>query len=188
MKPIQDYEGLYSISPVGQVWSHRSSRFLSQSKGEGLYVRVNLCKEGCKTFYVHRLVLETFIGPPPPGKPYALHYDGDPENNHLSNLRWGSPSENTHDKVRHGRVTKPGARPWCKRGHEQGVENTYKMGDYRTCKKCVDSRRKRDREAGLSDQDRRHGTHNGYSNWACRCSECSQAERKYNQDNKRRGK
>jgi hypothetical protein len=50
---------------------------------------------------VHRLVIESFKGPCPPGL-QCLHYDGDRTNNRLDNLRWGTPAENQADRVRHG--------------------------------------------------------------------------------------
>ena len=56
-------------------------------------------KEG---HWVHRLVLRTFVGEPIPGD-VARHIDGNPENNRLENLAWGTPAENNRDMVRHGR-------------------------------------------------------------------------------------
>ncbi|MGD2065648.1 MAG: HNH endonuclease signature motif containing protein [Candidatus Bathyarchaeota archaeon] len=50
---------------------------------------------------VHRLVLETFVGPCPKGME-CRHLDGNPSNNNLDNLKWGTKSENTYDAVRHG--------------------------------------------------------------------------------------
>jgi hypothetical protein len=53
------------------------------------------------TRMVHTLVLEAFVGPRPPGKE-ACHGNGQPGDNRLSNLRWGTRSENIADAVRHG--------------------------------------------------------------------------------------
>lgn len=52
---------------------------------------------------VHRLVLESFVGPCPPGME-ACHWDGDPGNNKLTNLRWDTRKANAADMVRHGTV------------------------------------------------------------------------------------
>lgn len=54
-----------------------------------------------KTQYVHRLVLETFIGPCPTGKE-CRHLDGNPSNNSVENLQWATHSENMNDMKEHG--------------------------------------------------------------------------------------
>lgn len=54
-----------------------------------------------KRLYIHRAVLEAFVGPCPEGYE-CRHLDGNPANNHLSNLAWGTPSENMQDRRRHG--------------------------------------------------------------------------------------
>lgn len=51
---------------------------------------------------VHRLVLEAFVGPCPSGCE-GCHYDGNPANNIVSNLRWDTTKNNCLDKRRHGR-------------------------------------------------------------------------------------
>jgi hypothetical protein len=50
---------------------------------------------------VHILVLEAFVGPRPDGM-VCRHLDGNPQNNRLSNLRWGTPEENYADRRLHG--------------------------------------------------------------------------------------
>jgi HNH endonuclease len=54
-----------------------------------------------KTVTIHILVLEAFVGPRPRGLE-GCHNDGDGSNNHLSNLRWDTRSENILDRFRHG--------------------------------------------------------------------------------------
>jgi hypothetical protein len=54
-------------------------------------------------FYAHRLVLAAFIGPQPTPQHQCAHWDGNPSNNHYTNLRWATPAENSADRVRHGR-------------------------------------------------------------------------------------
>jgi len=53
------------------------------------------------TRLVHRLVLETYVGQCPEGME-CRHLDGNPQNNKLTNLCWGTHSENQHDSVQHG--------------------------------------------------------------------------------------
>lgn len=55
-------------------------------------------------FTVHRLVLETFVGLRPKGCE-ARHLNGDPADNRLRNLCWGTRAENYVDRVKHGRAT-----------------------------------------------------------------------------------
>ena len=58
------------------------------------YYQVTLCKSGNHYFkYVHRLILETFVGPCPEDME-CLHLDENKKNNNLENLKWGTHSEN----------------------------------------------------------------------------------------------
>ena len=52
---------------------------------------------------VHQLVLLTFVGPPPDGEE-VRHLDGDPTNNALSNLQYGTRTENILDVYRQGKA------------------------------------------------------------------------------------
>jgi hypothetical protein len=54
-----------------------------------------------KKYYLHREILRAFTGMAGDAL-LARHMDGEPSNNVLSNLRWGSESENQMDRVRHG--------------------------------------------------------------------------------------
>ncbi len=62
---------------------------------------------------VHILVLETFVCPRPPGME-ARHLDGDPANNALSNLQWGTRQENLDDMNRHGTMRHGSQKPMAK--------------------------------------------------------------------------
>lgn len=55
-----------------------------------------------KTVGLHRIICLAFHGDPPPGKPLALHRDGDTLNNDPSNLYWGDHRDNALDARRHG--------------------------------------------------------------------------------------
>lgn len=68
------------------------------------YKKVVLRRLGfSKKMPVHKLMLLTFKGPPPEGKPFALHKDDIKLNNSLENLYWGSKSDNMKDAYRNGR-------------------------------------------------------------------------------------
>ena len=66
------------------------------------YHSVKLCHDGqSRRVAVHKLVLTTFLGPCPDGME-CRHIDGNPANNHVDNLAWGTRSENSQDKLLHG--------------------------------------------------------------------------------------
>ena len=54
-----------------------------------------------KKRYIHQLVLEGFVGKRENGLE-TRHLDGNPANNQLSNLVWGTRQENQFDRLRHG--------------------------------------------------------------------------------------
>jgi hypothetical protein len=64
---------------------------------------VHLCRDGSVfSRFVHRLVLEAFVGPCPEGMECCHFPDSTPSNNALSNLRWDTKQSNMADKVIHG--------------------------------------------------------------------------------------
>lgn len=146
--PVVGHEGVYEISDAGRVKSlarvdargrnRLKERFLSPSEGVGGYLRVNLRKGGRQTKkLVHRLVLEAFVGPCPPGKE-CRHMDGNPKNSRVENLKWGTKSENALDRTIHG--TDPQARrTHCPRGHALVSPNLVAWAaknGRRTCLAC----------------------------------------------------
>ena len=67
------------------------------------YLQVTLCdgiRKG-KTHRVHNLVTQVFIGLRPKGL-VNRHLDGNPKNNRIENLQYGTYLENENDKKRHG--------------------------------------------------------------------------------------
>lgn len=107
--PVSGYEGRYEVSSFGYVRSLRGPRgglrdvpkILAGSNGGKGYRIVALCaKEKREYFYVHRLVMSTFVGPCPDGMEVA-HGDGIRKHNRLDNLEYKTPSENQADRVRH---------------------------------------------------------------------------------------
>lgn len=60
----------------------------------GSYMRVTI---GSRSYNVHVLVAETFIGPRPDGMQID-HIDRDGTNNHVSNLRYVTPAENVNNR------------------------------------------------------------------------------------------
>lgn len=107
---IEKYPG-YGFGSDGSVWSCWSRngfvtdewRQLSAESIKGGYLRVRLRTK--PNTYVHRqvahLILEAFVSLRPEGM-VACHYDGDVNNNAVSNLRWDTRRRNEEDKKRHG--------------------------------------------------------------------------------------
>jgi len=91
----------YQVSDKGRVRHVRRSgvRKLHSSRG---YLMFAYELDGIRfNKYVHRMVLETFVGPCPEGSE-ASHIDGDRSNNDVSNLIWESRLENMRRKKGHG--------------------------------------------------------------------------------------
>ena len=100
LKTIPNFPN-YVITKTGHIWSKFSNKYLRPCTNNG---RKQLCLWKNGKHYnrlVHRLVLETFVGSCPKGME-ACHNDGNPANNHLSNLRWGTKSDNTIDSIKQG--------------------------------------------------------------------------------------
>lgn len=108
-KPVKDFMG-YEVSNLGRIrsfwlsfgkWSkivNTEQRILKQimSSSNG-YPMVNLRRH---PVLVHRLVLEAFVGPCPPGME-SCHNDGIRTHNWLSNLRWDTQNNNYNDRRIH---------------------------------------------------------------------------------------
>jgi hypothetical protein len=112
-----------------------------QQSSQGRYLVVTLYRDGRpKSVSVHRLVLLAFVGPCPDGLE-GLHWDDDPANNRLSNLRWGTPGDNQRDCIRNGNHWKVNI-THCPRGHEYTDENTYVApgSGHRFCRACMDEK------------------------------------------------
>lgn len=80
--------------------------------------------------YIHRLVLETFVGPCPKGKECRHFPDRNPANNRLDNIQWGTPSQNAEDKRIHGTILEGEANPSAKltKSDIEKIHQKYKRG------------------------------------------------------------
>ena len=153
-RPITGYEGQYSVSDHGRVRSEdrliidtlgRSRRWTGgilkstcpQIRGVGRrYPDVALPVDGKQVkVRIHTLVAQEFIGPRPDGME-ILHADDNVNNNHVSNLRYGTHADNGGDITRN--------RPACKNGHNFTPENTYLRPDTggRQCRQCSRERQR----------------------------------------------
>lgn len=152
--PVAGYEGVYEVSDTGLVRGlSRGTLRTLKPRSSGPYPSVNLCRRGTKrSARIHNLVAHAFLGPRPAGL-QVRHLDGNPLNNSVSNLAYGTASENALDKRRHG--TDYNARKThCPHGHAYDVSNTRvrhgtREGE-RLCRACeAVGRRKRRRAKRL---------------------------------------
>lgn len=164
-RPVVGYEGHYEVSDHGRVRSlertvHRPHsgpyktvpRVLSQFINKRPeYRRVSLRQPSgaFRKYLVHVLVLEAFIGPRPEGLE-SCHYDDDPANNHVENLRWGTRRSNTLDRVRLG-THNMARKTHCDNGHELSGANVYEYKGSRRCRTCMNDATRRYREKAKSD-------------------------------------
>lgn len=103
-KPIPGWAN-YLITPRGEVYSVRSRCLLHGYTNRYGYKTVKLSPDKTfKMFRVHRLVMLTFIGPCP-SLHVVDHIDSNPSNNHLSNLRYVTFSQNTQASYDNGALT-----------------------------------------------------------------------------------
>jgi hypothetical protein len=152
-KPIPGFDN-YLASNDGTIWTQKSKggndrssdrllkapRILKTHANRSGYLCVNLDRKGIThARLVHRLILETFIGPAPHGY-HGCHYpDKTRTNNKLDNLRWDSVAENAKDKYRDKNPNSP---KMCRRCHEIKPrsefyrDNRSPLGIKSECKKC----------------------------------------------------
>lgn len=156
-RDIPGWEETYQVSDQGRVRSkdrtihYRDGRTFKQ---KGKLLKPHTMKSGHQTVIlqsqgaqrrelVHRLVLEVFVGPCPEHME-ACHFNDNPSDNRLENLRWDSRAANNLDRVRNG-IHPMSKKELCKRGHKFTPENTRweRNGTVRRCLLCERDRIKR---------------------------------------------
>ena len=100
---VVGFEGIYQVSNFGRIRSVKTGKIKEQTVQDNdnrpyLGLWKNNKQKICRP---HKLVMEAFVGIRPQGME-CCHNDGNPQNNHLSNLRWDTPKNNHADKVKHG--------------------------------------------------------------------------------------
>ncbi|WP_372462860.1 NUMOD4 motif-containing HNH endonuclease [Rhodococcus rhodochrous] len=162
-KPIPGFEGYYDVSNQGNVrgldrivpagprqYRIKGKVLKPRVNVQTSYLSVSLRKNGATHYlHIHTLVLLAFVSPRPDGME-VCHNNGDRSDNRLSNLRYGTPSENGHDAVRHGR-NKNERKTHCKRGHPFDLLNTYFQPNRggRFCRTCREIRRREWRDRNI---------------------------------------
>ncbi|RBO91367.1 NUMOD4 motif-containing HNH endonuclease [Nocardia puris] len=159
-RDLPGWEGLYQASDHGRIRS--LDRIIKHPRGNrrrggvvlrpflaGGYEKVYLCRDGTRTAaFVHALVAATFVGPRPPGHE-VCHQNGHRRDNRASNLRFGTPSDNALDRVRHG-THNEAAKTQCPRGHRLipvNLRSDQVRKGKRTCLACDRARSRLRRQA-----------------------------------------
>jgi len=93
----------YTVSNLGKVKNaitNQILRFYINNRG---YYAISVGHKPTKHFYIHRLVMETFVGPCPNGM-QVNHLDMNKLNNSLSNLEYCTAQENTNHAMENGAI------------------------------------------------------------------------------------
>lgn len=112
---ISNYGRLKSLARYGEHGRWLKERFIGSKRTPRSVVCLRKNNRTLRRTEVGILVLEHFVGPKPLGK-MALHYDDNPQHNHLTNLYWGTYAENVKDAKRNGRWVDP---PKAKKGQKK---------------------------------------------------------------------
>lgn len=108
-RDLKGFEGFYEISEYGDIKNTKTGKLRKIKPNIHGYMEVDLYKNG-KVFYkkVHRLVAETFLNAPDNSEEFiVMHLDNDKTNNHYTNLKWGTVSENTKQAYDDGLIDIP---------------------------------------------------------------------------------
>ena len=98
-KWVLGYEGLYSASLEGRIYSCIKNKFLKETKNIHNYAMVTLYKNGKpKNYSVHRLVAIAHI-PNPQNKPCVDHINTNRTDNRVENLKWVTHQENCNNPI-----------------------------------------------------------------------------------------
>lgn len=135
--PIPGTGGQYEASSIGRIRNRAGKVRRANRNSKTGYFQIGLRYGGVdRSLYVHSLVLEAFVGPRPEHA-VTRHLNGNPADNRLENLAWGTPSENARDRVRHGR-DRMASKTHCVRGHPLSGDHIQDRSDgRRLCRACA---------------------------------------------------
>ncbi len=123
--PVPGHPGLF-IQADGTLWScrfgvmRRRKAYIKKPDGYPAFADYSIEKQARRTFLVHRLLLLAFRGDRP--GMVARHLDGNPANNRIDNLSWGTHEENMQDMVMHGTSTRGEKNHHAKITEQQVIE------------------------------------------------------------------
>lgn len=110
-KHITDWSQAYRVDEEGRVYSRliwrdiRTEHQITPICVKGYpCVRLHVASK-TRLYPVHKLMALTFLAPKPSPKHIVRHLDGNPQNNRIENLAWGTHTENFADRAAHGRTS-----------------------------------------------------------------------------------
>lgn len=136
MKQIPEYKNFFATEN-GEIFKKTNGVLVPLKHHYNGYGYPRVYLGNGKNKNVSHLVLETFIGPRPKGM-WCCHFDDDPKNNNLSNLRWDLPSGNYQDAIRNGRSCRGQKNGNHKLSKEQVLEIRRAKGQLRQIAKKYD--------------------------------------------------
>jgi len=102
IREVKGFEGVYSVTSYGRVWSHRRKKWLKPYILKNGYQAVTLSVNNDDIDKkVHRLVAEAFIVNPE-NKPQVNHKNGVKTDCRVNNLEWVTAKENLQHACDHG--------------------------------------------------------------------------------------
>jgi len=136
-KPVVGWKGFYEVSNLGRVRSLAHTIMRSNGRRQtfrsrilrpcvlhdrGGYLAVSLSRSGKgHTKPVHVLVARAFHGPCPKGQ-QIRHRDGVTKNCRSTNIRYGTPTQNSEDRLQHGTFLRGERCPSTKLTQKQVIE------------------------------------------------------------------
>ena len=130
--PVLGYEGAYEFSNLGRLRRILAApgatvgRIAKPFVTVDGHLRVKLSVGGrCRHLFIHQLILETTVGPCPPGQE-CRHLNGNPADNRPENLAYGTHTENMADRVIHG-TSNRGEQNGCARLTDAKVHEIRKL-------------------------------------------------------------
>lgn len=102
-KTIQNFEE-YEVSNGGRIRNTVTGTIRKCQVSPHGYIQVVLRNSSQTPLKLHRVVAEAFLDNPD-NLPIVMHLDGNKKNNHVSNLKWGTYSENLIQAYRTGERT-----------------------------------------------------------------------------------
>jgi hypothetical protein len=116
LKEIAGYPQYYA-DKQGRIYSERTGEMveLKPRIHKGYYnvsVKTGIGRSTRKSETVHKLVLIAFVGGRVDGSLQCRHLNGNPLDNRLDNICWGTAQENAQDQIKHGTAV------WLRKGKD----------------------------------------------------------------------